>query len=52
MMGPGRFDAYESGTAQWSDLWTRTTDETWGSAIVPTPVSELTGGGMPTAEAA
>jgi SPP1 gp7 family putative phage head morphogenesis protein len=41
IMGPGRLEAYESGAASWSDLWTRTDDPVWGGAIVPTPVSAL-----------
>lgn len=47
IMGPGRLDAYESGAAQWSDLWTKTDDPVWGGSIVPTNVGDLpTGGGI------
>ena len=52
IMGPGRLDAWESGAASWSDLSMRTTDDTWGGAIVPRPVSELVTGGTPVAQAA
>ena len=41
IMGRGRLDAYESGTASWSDMWTRVDDPVWGGSIVPTNVSAL-----------
>lgn len=41
IMGPGRLDAYESGAASWSEMFTRIDDPVWGGSIVPTNVSEL-----------
>ena len=41
MMGAGRFELYSSGAVGWSDLSTRTWNDTWGGAIVPTNVGDL-----------
>jgi SPP1 gp7 family putative phage head morphogenesis protein len=41
ILGPGRFDAYKSGSASLSDMATKTHDSVWGSAWVPTNVSAL-----------
>jgi SPP1 gp7 family putative phage head morphogenesis protein len=43
IMGPGRLEAYESGAASWSDMFTRVDDPVWGGSIVPTNVSDLAG---------
>jgi SPP1 gp7 family putative phage head morphogenesis protein len=39
--GAGRFAAYKSGSASWSDLATHTHDPVWGGSVQPTPVSQL-----------
>ena len=43
IMGRGRFDAYRSGEAAWSDMATLRSDPVWGDTYVPTPVGQLTG---------
>lgn len=43
IMGPGRLELYNAGEATWSDLWTKTENDTWGGAIVPTLVRDLPG---------
>lgn len=52
IMGPGRLEAYQSGNAGWSDLWTKTENETYGGAIVPTNVGDLPGAATATGKAA
>lgn len=41
MMGPGRYEAWSSGQADWRDLATRRDDPTWGGSWVPTPLRDL-----------
>ncbi len=41
MLGKGRFEAWQSGQATLDDMVTRRTSDTWGGALVPTPVRDL-----------
>lgn len=41
IMGPGRLDALDSGTASWSDLSTRVDNPRWRPSYVSTPVRDL-----------
>lgn len=40
IMGPGRFDAWKSGTPL-SDMATKTHDPVWGGSLTPTPIGNL-----------
>ncbi len=41
MMGPGRFDMYQSSQVGWKDLGQHVHDPVWGGSIAVTPVREL-----------
>jgi SPP1 gp7 family putative phage head morphogenesis protein len=41
IMGPGRYDAYKSGAANWKDMAVHHTDPVWGGSYSPIPVSQL-----------
>ncbi len=41
MMGPGAFDAWQSGSFQLGDLVKRVENDTWGTSLQTTPLQEL-----------
>ncbi len=41
ILGPGRFDAWQAGEFELSDLITRRSDPVWGDSLVPTPLKDL-----------
>ena len=44
ILGPGRYELWQNGqVADFRQFATHTQDETWGGAVVPTPLSELGG---------
>ena len=44
MLGPSRYELWRRGEVGLGDLVTRRWDDTWGGALVPTPVRSLPGG--------